>query len=383
MNAAKNFLRIVFLITSHFVSSQNYPLFGPEIKVTINGLSFDAMEPFISTDGNTLFFNSLNSADTTNLYYALKVNDSTFNFAGEVGGTIDSSPNHLDAVASIDMGSNFFWTSLRNFPAQTETIYRGVYSVGNVNNISKVYGTFNIYQPGWLVFDAAINFQGDRLYYSNAFFNPMDCGVVPCIAKLGVAQKVNDTIFDKLANSDLIFSNINDTNYIIYAPQVSVDGLELFYTRLLKGSNNTEICVSVRNSVGDVFSTPSIIHSNPGFTPEAATPTSDKQKIYYHQRNSSSIYEIFLRYRTGYAGINENPKVQNLFVFPNPSVSIIEMKLPIPNQQFQIEIYSLKGPKIYESTEKTQIDISKFPKGMYIINLYQDEKKWTSKIIKE
>ena len=38
-----------------FCKSQNYPLFGPEKKVTINGLSFDAMEPFISLTGDTLF----------------------------------------------------------------------------------------------------------------------------------------------------------------------------------------------------------------------------------------------------------------------------------------------------------------------------------------
>ena len=55
-----------------------YPVFSSEIEVIINGLSFDAMEPFISPNGNHLFFNNLNDGINTKLYYATKVNDSTF-----------------------------------------------------------------------------------------------------------------------------------------------------------------------------------------------------------------------------------------------------------------------------------------------------------------
>nr|HQU77731.1 hypothetical protein [Chitinophagales bacterium] len=50
--------------------SQSYPTYGPEIPVTVAGLTFDAMEPFLSPDGNTLFFNSLNAGGNTNLYQA-------------------------------------------------------------------------------------------------------------------------------------------------------------------------------------------------------------------------------------------------------------------------------------------------------------------------
>ncbi len=34
---------------------QTYPMFGNDIPVTINGLTFDAMEPALSTDGNAVF----------------------------------------------------------------------------------------------------------------------------------------------------------------------------------------------------------------------------------------------------------------------------------------------------------------------------------------
>ena len=42
----------------------------PEVPVTVAGLTFDAMEPFLSPDGITLFFNSLNAGGNTNLYQA-------------------------------------------------------------------------------------------------------------------------------------------------------------------------------------------------------------------------------------------------------------------------------------------------------------------------
>ncbi|MDD8018058.1 MAG: hypothetical protein PHP42_06765 [Bacteroidota bacterium] len=110
MNSGKPTI-LIFTIISIICGqaySQTYPVFGPEKKVTITGLTFDAMEPFISPDGGTLFFNSLNAGGNTNLYYALKVNDTTFTYVGLVGGCYDSSASHLNGVASLDSLNIFF-----------------------------------------------------------------------------------------------------------------------------------------------------------------------------------------------------------------------------------------------------------------------------------
>lgn len=347
--------------------SQTYPIFGSEIPVTINGLTFDAMEPFISLDGNTLFFNSLNSGGNTNLNYATKVNDTTFNYIGLVGGCHDSTPSHLDAVASIDSANNFFWTSLRSIP----NLYRGVYLSGNVNNISKVYGTCNILTSGWIIMDAAINYQSNLLYYCNAYFGPTytECVGAPCDAMLGVAQKVNDSTFNKTAYSDAIFSNVNDTNYRVYAPQVTKDGLELYYTRLLKGGYDTQICVSVRNTVSDTFSLPMIIYSNYGHFPEAASPTTDKQKIYYHKKNGSGIYNIYLRYRASVSGIQENNLHENNFsVYPNPALETLNI-ISFENRKINLQIFDAVGMLVKEVSfsHSTQIDIEDLPNGLYFI----------------
>lgn len=383
----KIFILTILTTISQDIFSQTYPNFGPEKKVTITGLTFDAMEPFISLDENTLFFNSLNSGGNTNLYYATKVNDSTFNYVGLVGGTYDPSPNHLDAVASIDSLNNFFWVSFRNYPTQMENLHRGIYSGGNVSNITLVYGDFNIYTfnyPfGWLIMDAAINYQGDKLYYCNALFDFTNttCVGLSCEAKLGVAQKVNDSTFNKVPNTDAIFSNVNDTNYLVYAPQLTKDGLELYYTRLQKGTFNTEICVSVRNSVSDTFSLPMVIHSNNGFAPEAATPTTDKQIIYYHQKDASNLYKIFLRYRTVTTGIEE-PTIKKIMAYPNPTKDIINISLSSYDEKFDIEIYSLLGQRILTASTTTIVDVSEFSNGVYFLRIKQNDNYWTTKIIK-
>ena len=77
-NSTIALLVIVNCVVSLFTFAQN-PIYGGEKTVTINGLTFDAMEPQLSTDGNALFFNSLNDGITTSLHYAARVNDTTFN----------------------------------------------------------------------------------------------------------------------------------------------------------------------------------------------------------------------------------------------------------------------------------------------------------------
>lgn len=377
---AKLFLLTILTIICQCSFSQLYPVFGPEIKVTITGLTFDAMEPFISTDGNTLYFNSLNSGGNTNLYYATKNSDSNFTFVGLVEGTYNSSPDHLDAVASMDSANHFFWVSLRSIP----NLYSGNYQAGVVNNISKVYGNFNILTSGWIIMDAAINYQGNLLYYTNAYFGPnyTECVGVPCIAKLGVAQFVNDSTFNKLSNTDAMFSNINDTNYIVYAPQATKDGLEMYFTRLLKGGYNTEICVSVRNSILDNFSLPMVIYSNFGKFPEAASPSTDKQKIYYHQKDNNLVYGVYLRYRIGTTEVNALPETKAINVYPNPSQDFINIQMPLTTENTEVAIYSTFGEKLLNSSTTSSINISNFPNGIYFLIVRQNNEIWTTKFVK-
>ncbi|WP_456440447.1 hypothetical protein [Psychroserpens sp.] len=277
-----------------------YPSFGSEIEVAINGLSFDAMEPFISSDGNYLFFNNVNDGVNTKLYYATRVNDSTFDYVGELMGTNQTTTPHLDAVADMDANGKFYWTSTRNYPTELNNLFRGNFSAGNVNAIERVQGDFNMNTPGWLVMDHGISLDGQYLYFSNARFDNTNC-VGPCETTLGIAQKENASTFSTLPNSASILQNINDSNYIYYAPCISSDNLELYYTRYLKGQITPdtvfEICIAIRSNASSEFSVPSVLFAETISTLiEAPTLTVDKNIMYYHQKTTNS-HKIMMRYR--------------------------------------------------------------------------------------
>src|SRR5690349_6716915 len=101
--------KVISLTLIPAFSRAQSPVFGPEIPVTINGYTLDAMEPALSDDGNVLFFNSLNDGVTTSIYYAGRVDDSTFNLIGPVPVINQTATPHLDGVPSIDSAGNFYW----------------------------------------------------------------------------------------------------------------------------------------------------------------------------------------------------------------------------------------------------------------------------------
>ena len=304
MKSLFKFLFISLLVISCSSSEHDnalvYPSFGSEIEVTVNGLSFDAMEPFVSADGNYLFFNNLNDGINTKLYYATKVNVSTFTFVGELTGANQTTTPHLDAVPDMDGVGNFYWTSTRNYPAELNNLFHGTFSAGSVSNIGRVQGDFNMNTLGWLIMDHGISLDGQFLYFNNARFDGSNCQG-PCETRLGVAQKNDASTFTTLPNSASILENINDANYIYYAPCISSDNLELYYTRFLKGvitpKTVFEICVAVRKDSESNFSIPVVLFSEV-ITKliEAPTLTVDKSIIYYHKKTTNS-HKIMMRYR--------------------------------------------------------------------------------------
>ena len=141
---------------------------------------------------------------------------------------------------------------------------------------------------------------GQFLYFNNARFDDSNCQG-PCETTLGIAQKNNDSTFSKLPNSEELLQNINDANYIYYAPCISSDNLELYFTRYLKGqitpSTLFEMCVAIRSNASSEFSIPKVLFSEViSNLVEAPTLTTDKNIMYYHQKTADS-HKIMMRYR--------------------------------------------------------------------------------------
>ncbi len=360
-------LALVWLVSAF---AQLSPSFINEKPVTINGLTFDAMEPNLSTDGNALFFNSLNNGITTSLYYASRVDDTTFNFIGLVPVVNQTVTPRLDAVPTLDSINNFYWVSTRHFPGTIENLFRIRFLPLGYTNFGKLYGDFYINSPGYLIMDACTNYHGNQLVYCNAYFNNCANGL-PCQASMGIAQKVNDSTFNKYANTSTIMANINDTtNYIVYAPFITKDGLELYYTRLLKTGIQTEIMVAVRSNTNQAFGLPSLLIGAPFFAPEAPALTSDKSKLYYHKK-VGNLYKLFLRYRSTSTALNEQEDKIVMRLYPNPVSDVLTLNVSVfKTMNKKVYILSALG-EIVLSEELTSanhlIDMQNFSEGVYIL----------------
>jgi hypothetical protein len=372
------FLLLLSIPIGNSVKAQT-PAFSNETAVNILGLTIDAMEPFISADDQTLFFNSLNDGVNTSLYYASRINDSTFQFEGLVLN-VNQAPPHLDAVASIDQNENFYWVSTRNYPTVIENLQHGNYTNGVVVNGGKVYGDFYINSPGWIVMDAAITMTGNKLIYSNAYFNNCNQGL-PCKAMLGIAIKVNDSTFQRSPNSAVLFSAINDTNFIVYAPQLSTNGLELFYTRLKKNTIETQICISTRGDTITSFPAGTVIVSETGATPEAPTISTDGLRMYYH-RYSNGKYRLFMRRRIS-SSIAEQHSTA-FILFPTVSTNVINYQLADLPESYCISDQSGREKKWSLITSQNgTISVNELAAGMYYITVhFSNRNSITRKFIK-
>lgn len=376
----RKFLSLIILFYICKLATAQPPVFGPEIPVTINGYTLDAMEPFISPDGNAMFFNSLNNGVNTSLYYAVRSNDSTFNLVGLMPVVNETVTPYLNAVASLDSLGNFFWVSTRNYPADYDNLHKVTFASSTAYNFARVHGNIYVYSPGWIIMDAAINHDGNYLYYCNAYFN--NCGGLPCFAKLGIGQKVNDSTFAKLPNSNTILAAINDTtNYIIYAPNITKDGLELYYTRVAIGTTQTEIMVATRTNTSSAFGTPSLIYTSLPEAPEAPTLTTDKQKLYYHKVVGGK-YKLILRYRSGATGISYTGKENFARIYPNPASEKVSCEVN-SNSSCTLKLINSTGITVLERrfNKKTEVNVSGFSHGVYILELNDGENVHREKVI--
>jgi hypothetical protein len=140
-------------------------------RVLIRGYDGDVMEPFISRDGRHLFFNNRNDPPAqTRLFLATPAAGGDFQFAGPVTGSHAGDPA-LDAVASMDEESHFYFISTRSYPTTHQTVYTGNFANRRLRGVHLVPGDFSASGPGWVTMDAEISADGSWLYFANALLH--------------------------------------------------------------------------------------------------------------------------------------------------------------------------------------------------------------------
>ena len=252
--------------------------------VTISGYNQDAMEPFLTRDGNFLFFNNSNASNVdTNLFWATRVDDLTFQFQGEIGGVNSTS---LDAVASMDLSNNFYFVSTRSYDSTLSTIYSGPYSNGSVSTVAIVPGVSPMHR-GLIDFDSEISADGNTLYFTEGLFTG---GSIPQSSEVMLARR-NGSSFVRDPASRKIFKTINAGGKLNYAADTSADELEIFFTRL-NGKLEASIFMATRKTTAKPFGAVKKIKAITGFV-EAPSISPDGKSLYYHQRNPSGVFSIY------------------------------------------------------------------------------------------
>ena len=247
--------------------------FGAPERVAILGYAGEAMEPFVTKDGLFLLFNSRNDpAIDTKLHYAERVDGRTFQYRGELAGV--NTPS-LEGVPSLDAAGNLFFVSTRRYDQTLSTLYRGRLAGGTVTGVELVPGV-SARTPGLVQFDAEVSDDGNTLFVVEGQFTG---GGGPRTTNIGIAVR-DGSGFRRPAMT--LMSAIN-TAALEYAPAISADLLELFFTRLDNSGAQpvTHIMRSVRASASAAFGPPQRLETITGFV-EAPTLSGDGRTLYYH-----------------------------------------------------------------------------------------------------
>lgn len=276
-------------------ASSSGSTFGNPKKVNIVGNPYSAMEPFISRDGNVLFFNSDKSDDPKtekNIYYAVRIDDLNFQFMGEVKGI---NTNAVDGVPTMDIHGNFYYVSTAHYGKKNgfTTVYKGKFVNGKIINITPI-PELSIQKPGWLNMDIEISADGNTIYSTQTLF----AGIrpVPKESYFFMAHLNNDGKFIINEYSKEIFKNIN-TDDQEYAASISTDELEIFFTRLNYDDGFTFSSYhATREDKTSPFSKPMLLEAITGIA-EAPAITTDGRLLYFHKKEGERFY-IYVLERT-------------------------------------------------------------------------------------
>ena len=287
------------------------PNFHNPRLVEILGYTGHAMEPFISRDGNTLFFNNLNadrlgdgSENDTNIHFASRNDAYTFQYMGLVVGASEdvvAGENELEGVASLDLDNHFFFIRTTDYlnagsPNYLKSIFMGDYGNGSIVDLKSLPNFKSDRPPGQapvpgeLVFDAEIDSSGEYLYFAEGLFSGSP---FPDAADIQVAIKEGDT-FALMPGTRDIMAQVN-SDALEYAPSISSDRLEFYFTRAEgapPASPVFAVYVATRDSVQSPWAGVTRLEVIAGDITEGPSISADGKHLYYHQR-VDGIFRIY------------------------------------------------------------------------------------------
>lgn len=282
-----------------------------EVEIPIVGYTGNAMEPQISADGVVLLFNNKTGNDNEmDIHFAVKQTDGSYAYGGVLAGA--NVAGVLDGVPATDSANNFYFMSTRNYglgsPPRYRTLFGAQFSTAgglSLINIAPADASFpNGQAPEGSTFyvdmDLGLSWDGTKAIVARTSFS--ESKTYPDFSRLelfNVHAATRSLSAD--SNSETILKNINLEACRVYAPTLSTDQKELFYTVLSVNPDNTfdfRIVVAKRSNTAVPFGKGSIIKSIMGQTTEGPSISyhDGGKTLYYHRLDSLTnrlkIYKV-------------------------------------------------------------------------------------------
>lgn len=229
------------------------------------------MEIGVSADGRLLFFNNSNKRPgKTDLYYAVRVgnDDTSFKFRGPIQGA--NKPRTLDATPAYDDDTQTL--SFVSSRVRPPALHWGSFKDGKLHDVALVPISFP--KPHY-----GIGMEMGRdmkniffTYRSRRDKDYMDISLAHWDGRKYVVPR----------NWRRIMANVN-TGAMEYAPEVSSDLLEIWFTRVVNRGRPI-IYSAVRKNTKEPFTSAAPHPAITGLV-EAATLTGDDNTMYYHCRD--------------------------------------------------------------------------------------------------
>jgi Tol biopolymer transport system component len=198
----------------------------------------------------------------------------------------------VESSPSLTVQDALFFTSLRDYPQRVATLYEGRFVDGHLTDVRPLAGNLYRREPLWASLDPDLTPDGDVLYFVQGRFGGTSG---PRDMDLRVARRVGGE-YQLEPRSDEILGQINTAEHLEYAPAISPDNLELFFTRAERSSGQvvaTHIFRAVRSQASDSFGVPEIVGAISGFV-EAPSLSGDGRSLYYHKKDGGRfvVYRV-------------------------------------------------------------------------------------------
>ncbi len=247
-----------------------------------NGKPINIEEPFIRVANGLVFlYFSDRVIDERDLHYAIWTT-SGFVYLGRVQGV--NSATGIEGAPSIDPHGNFYFTS-SGTPGQ---IAHGTLSSwGTVTYVGPVYGMPQANVSGNVLYgnmDIGVAPSETFAVLSRAAWL-LPAGGLPAAADLWYLRRLSPTTMLHYPTDTANFLGaLNTPDKLEYAPEISTDGLQIFYTQTTLAPVTTAILTASRPSVTMPFGPPTtIVGPTSDAIIEGPTVTPGNDRIFYHR----------------------------------------------------------------------------------------------------